>query len=149
MQLVPFFNHWLSHIRQPAHRVNHLQRSPKDEVRHVPVSVSSLNLLLILNSIANHFEIFVRHFCFQNSISFSILLIAFQITNVPFSAPSTFVLLIYICVWVIGGDEVAAEGEVKVDAVLQPLVSEGNHCVAGVDGSALGFEDLDDGYEAF
>ena len=58
------------------------------------------------------------------------------------------VLLVWggVCDW---GDEVAAEGEVKVDAVLQPLVSEGDHCVAGVDGSALGFEDLDDGYEAF
>lgn len=47
------------------------------------------------------------------------------------------------------GGEVAAEGEVEVDAVLQALVSEGDHCVAGVDGSALGFEDLDDGHQAF
>ena len=42
------------------------------------------------------------------------------------------------------GFEVAAEGEVEVEAVLDALVAEADESAAGIDGAALGFEDFED-----
>ena len=75
--LVPFFDHRLNRIRRPAHRINHSQRLPEIEIHDVPFLASPFNLLPILYNFVNCLKIFVKHFCFQNTISFSILLIAF------------------------------------------------------------------------